>query len=197
MMLKHGAEPVVYDDYGRSPLFLAALFGIPSEVSLFLKEKDEVTEDYISRSSVLNQSDIFGNLPLAAAAFSGCVSSTDMILKNNPGNVKGQNLRGDTALHVAAYRGNVKAAVAIAKADASVVNMTNKFGKTAFDVANARGFHLLAQLLKADVSKLDSAAIEKAHVASTTTEGRAGSKTLVMNHEMCFQVCIFYVIYIC
>jgi ankyrin repeat protein len=184
-LLQEGeADPVVYDDFKRSPLFVAASHGLLEVCKLLLEVgKSEGIEHGMD---VLSVQDIFGNTALAAAAAQGELEVVKLLFEGHNDAIHAANLRGFTPLHIAAQHGQVDIAMYLVKQGAQI-SAVNVYGHTPSVCAKKRGFLELSKLLVPN-AKINDATVKAAKTASLTTEGRASLKTIVMNHELCLKV---------
>lgn len=184
LLLEAGeTDPVVFDDFKRSPLFIAAHHGLERLVDLLINIGS--SEGIDIGKDVLTVQDIFGNTVLGEASANGSLNVTTMIFDGCPEALEVPNLRGYTPLHLAAKQGNIEIAAYLVSKGADR-SKKNAFGLTPSEIARRRGFHLLSKLLVPN-GKIDENSIKTASKAANSTEGRAALRTLVMNHELCLQ----------
>ena len=141
-LIEAGAEVNAKDNGGRTPLHVAALFGLAKTAASLIA----------SRANV-NAKDNRGWTPLhapqnAAVAAVLIAAGANVNAKSNSGRPTPDNRNSEsrTPLHVAAYGGNAAVAAVLIEAGA-YVNATTDFGKTPLDLAHKRKMWDVAAVL--------------------------------------------------
>ena len=151
MLLENDAEALATDDYGRSALHLAAGFGLDKIVALLLDkypatgagEGDEDAPDPISAR------DKYGWTPLHHACFGGHAEVAESLLARGSKPEK-PNKVGQTSLHAAVVGRDQATVAAVLAADASLAGATCHNGKTPLDMAEARGYPVIAAIIRGE-----------------------------------------------
>ena len=151
MLLENDAEALATDDYGRSALHLAAGFGLDKIVALLLDkypaagagEGDEDAPDPI------NARDKYGWTPLHHACFGGHAEVAETLLARGSKPEK-PNKAGQTSLHAAVVGRDQATVAAVLAADASLAGATCHHGKTPLDMAEARGYPVIAAIIRGE-----------------------------------------------
>jgi len=152
------ADVFATDDYGRSPLHLAATHGL-SAIADALLEQYPTTEQLNTgdedQPDPINARDKLGWTPLHHACYGGHADIVNKLLArgSKPGKVTKAGL---TSLHAAVVGRNVAAVTAVMNAEPSILNNACNDEKTAVEMADARGYPLIAAVLRGE----DTSAVE-------------------------------------
>ena len=154
LLIEHAADALATDDYGRSPLHLAAGFGLTRITAALLERYPNpnaaaAAEGEEDAPDPINARDRYGWTPLHHACYGGHEEEVVALLGRGakPARV---SKAGCTALHAAVVGRSQLAVGAVLAADASVAPATCIAGGTALDMAEARGYPQIAALLRGE-----------------------------------------------
>ncbi|KAI9774079.1 MAG: hypothetical protein M1840_005172 [Geoglossum simile] len=173
LLIENGAAVNTRDNWGRTPLLLAAGGRYGAVVSLPVKEATfsdaiyqvgetgphttahiGVVKLLIENGATTYTKDGWGRTPLHIAASYGHKAVVSLLIKETA-NVGAKNIWGDTALHCAAYFGYEAVAALLAK-DGTLLGVKNASGMTALDVASRNRHKTVVALLASQMADLEA-----------------------------------------
>ena len=121
-LLDKGEDIEALNNYGQTPLFIAAMKSLVDVAKILIKE-----------GAKINATDNEGNIPLSLAAFDGNIESMELLLENGA-EIDHKNLKGLTPMLDAARNGRTKNVEFFLQKGIDIESMTNK-GETALLLA--------------------------------------------------------------